>query len=196
MQDFDFSKRAAKYDSGIEGKVSRKFYDAVLAQVDIKPGSNVLDVGCGTGYLLRKMRQQADFAGYGIDVEAEMISVANQACPDMDIQLSSCDATPFEDNMFDVVAACMAYHHFGNKEGFVQEVSRIIKTGGVLHIADPCFPLVIRKAINILARLFKKTGAFFSPEELVAQFALFGFEKQAVYRKGFVQVVALKRSAA
>ena len=52
-KDFSFKKRAASYDEGIEGRMSQKFYNLVLQSVDLYEGCCVLDVGCGTGALLK-----------------------------------------------------------------------------------------------------------------------------------------------
>lgn len=192
-KDFDFSKRAEKYDEGFEGRLSQKFYAAILSQVKLESMNNVLDVGCGTGYLLKKLAGNCEINGYGIDVESNMIQVAQKQCPNMKIQLSACEKTPFDSDTFDVVTACMAYHHFSDKQGFSNEAARILKTGGYLYIADPYFPFLIRKGINGLSRLFKLAGKFFTSQEIADQFQECGFEFSNLYRKGYVQVVELKK---
>ena len=45
---FSFKERASAYDNGIEGRASRKFYSLLLNELELEPGSAVLDVGCGT----------------------------------------------------------------------------------------------------------------------------------------------------
>lgn len=192
-KDFDFSRRAEKYDEGFEGRLSQKFYHALLSQVTLEPMNKVLDVGCGTGYLLKKLAESCEIKGYGIDVESNMIQVAQRQCPDMQIQLSACEKTPFDNDTFDLITACMAYHHFSDKQGFASEAARILKTGGYLYIADPYFPFLIRKGINGLLGLSKVTGEFFTPQEIAGQFCKYGFEVSSLYNKGYVQVVKLKK---
>lgn len=192
-RDFNFSERAEKYDDGFEGKFSQKFYNALLSQINLKSSKKVLDVGCGTGYLLRKLDDSYRIDGYGIDVEGSMVQVAKRQCPKMKIQQSTCEETPFDDNTFDLVIACMAYHHFSDKKGFANEAARILKTGGSLYIADPYFPFIIRKAINTLLRLLRIKGQFFTAQEIANQFKEYGFELSSSLRKGYVQVVELKK---
>ena len=193
QKDFKFDKRATAYDDGIEGKFSRRFYLALLSSLDLRPDFTVLDVGCGTGYLLLQMRKQQKIIGYGIDVEPMMINEAKRKCPEMNIQISPCEKTPFQSGMFDVITACMAYHHFANKEGFRTEAARLLRTGGSLYIADPSFPLLVRKMINGLLKLFGIAGKFFTAEEIAADFSRFGFQLAGVTRKGIVQVVKLQK---
>ncbi|MDR2888561.1 MAG: class I SAM-dependent methyltransferase [Lachnospiraceae bacterium] len=194
QKDFKFDKRAASYDSGFEGKLSSKFYNALLSQVKLQDGFSVLDVGCGTGYVLRKMASSTSIHGYGIDVEDEMIAVARKKCPDMTIQRSPCENTPFSDCQFDVLTACMAYHHFSDKAGFIKEASKILKPGGCLYIADPFFPYPIRKIINAILKLVRLTGKFFTAHEIETDFSKEGFKMSSVYKSGIVQVLTLVKS--
>lgn len=192
-KNFKFDKRASSYDDGFEGKFSKKFYRVLLSKLDIKPTAKVLDVGCGTGYLLRKIADSQEIEGYGIDVEQNMIEVATEKCPDMTIQTSACEKTPYDDGTFDIMTACMAYHHFSDKAGFAKEAARILKSGGFLYIADPRFVFPVRKTINGVLRLFKVTGKFFTPHEVANDFATHGFVLADVTCDGIVQVVTLRK---
>ena len=194
QKDFKFDQRAFANDDGLEGKFSQQFYTVLLSRLALKPADAVLDVGCGTGYLLMKMSERQEIAGYGIDLEPKMIDVAKRKCPGMHIQVSPSESTPFENGAFDVMTACMAYHHFSDKEGFIKEAARILKPGGYLYIADPCFPFLVRKTINGILRLFKVAGKFFTAKEIATDFARFGFEFDGVACKGIVQVVTLKKT--
>ena len=193
-KDFKFDKRAASYDAGFEGRFSQKFYSVLLANLDIKHLSTVIDVGCGTGYLLRRIAEQQEIIGYGIDLEPKMIDEAKAKCPEMNIQVSPSENTPFDDDTFDVMTACMAYHHFSEKAGFIKEAARIIKPGGYLYIADPCFPFPVRKTINGVLKLFKVAGKFFTAKEMATDFGRSGFQLASVSHKGIVQVVKLMKA--
>lgn len=192
-KDFDFSKRAARYDDGIEGKASRKFYNLLLREAELQSGAKVLDAGCGTGALLKKFADKSDIIGYGIDTEEKMIAEAKSKCPGMVFAAASCDNMPFEDQSLDVVIACMAYHHFRNKEGFAREAARVLKTGGVLYIADPRFPWLMRKALNGFFRLIRVEGAFYKPKEIESQFAKFGFSVIGTATDFYAQLIKLQR---
>lgn len=193
QKDFKFNKRASAYDDGFEGKASRKFYQSLLKQVKLSPNDNVLDVGCGTGALLTKMAASCNINGFGIDIEENMIAEAKKKCPEMSICVSPCEKTPFVDNTFDAMTACMAYHHFSDKEGFAKEAARILKSDGCLYIADPNFPFIIRKAINGVLKLFHIVGYFGTAEEIAPAFQNYGFILDNVFEDSYVQVVTLKR---
>ncbi|MDE7398031.1 MAG: class I SAM-dependent methyltransferase [Oscillospiraceae bacterium] len=194
-KDFKFDKRADKYDEEFEGKLSEKFYNLVTENVILSDGFNVLDAGCGTGTVLRRLSEKCEINCFEIDVEEKMLAQAHKKCPDMDIRLCSCDKTPFNDGYFDVIVACMAYHHFPDKDKFAAEAARLLKPNGTLYIADPKFPLPVRKLMNTALSIHNVAGEFFSADEISANFAPYGFEKTSTKSNAYTQIVIMSRKA-
>ena len=192
-KDFDFSKLAATYDDGAAGKASKRFYNLLLREVELCPNAKVLDVGCGTGALLKKLSFKSDISGFGTDIEENMIAQAKKQNTNMFFMLAPCDKLPFDDNSFDVIITCMAYHHFDNKEGFAAEAARVLSSNGVLYIADPRFPWIVRKILNGLLRLIRIAGAFYKPREIETQFEKYGFAGIGAVVHGYAQVVKLQK---
>jgi ubiquinone/menaquinone biosynthesis C-methylase UbiE len=193
VKDFSFDKQAAKYDDRA-GKISNRFYSLLLQQVELFLGAVVLDMGCGTGTVLRRMADSCEIIGYGIDAEENMVAEARQKCPDMNIQISRCEDTPFENQYFDVITVCMAYHHFADRAGFAKEAARLLKPGGRLYIADPRLPFIIRKILNGLFKLVNVAGHFDKPQELYGHFGEYGFEPVGFVINGYAQVTILKNN--
>ena len=192
-KDFKFDKMAAVYDDVLAGKGSKRFYNLLLREIALTSGAAVLDVGCGTGAFLKKLSDTCPIIGFGIDLEKNMIEAARKKHPQMDFQVSSCDNIPHDSSSFDVMVSCMAYHHFENKEGFAREASRLLKPDGVLYIADPRFPWLIRKAFNGFFSLIRINGGFLTPEETAARFSANGFECAGFAYDRYAQVVRLRK---
>jgi len=192
-KDVSFANLASSYDSGFAGRGSRRFYNLLLNAVLLPPGAMVLDVGCGTGALLKRLSGTSDIAGHGIDMEENMIAEAKKQCPDMRFQIGRCDDLPFCDQALDAVIACMAYHHFDNKAGFAREAARVLKPGGILYIADPRFPWVIRKTLNGVARIMRMAGEFSKAQEIEAAFAPYGFTGTGTITDKYAQVIKLQK---
>lgn len=193
QKDFNFSNRAASYDEGFEGKSSKRFYDLLQREVKLSVGMRILDVGCGTGALLKRLCDAGGIDAHGIDTEADMLAVAKRQCPSCSFQESPCESIPFPDKSFDALTVCMAYHHFSDKAGFAREAARVLKPCGVLYIADPKFPFVIRKGINGAARLFRVVGEFLTAKEIADRFTGYGFTFAGAAYDGYAQVVKLTR---
>lgn len=192
MKDFKFDKLAANYDEGYKGSVSQKFYKLLMKEITLQSGDKVLDVGCGTGTLLGYIASAVDIEGCGVDAEEKMIEVAREKHKNIEFSVASCDKLPFDGQKFEAVIACMAYHHFNNKDGFAMEAARVLKPGGVLYIVDPLFPLLMRKIINGILRLFRITGNFYTPQEIESRFAKYGFTGIGIAIDTYAQVVKLK----
>jgi len=158
-KDFRFDKMALSYDGGFAGKLSKKFYKLLLNQIELHQGAAVLDVGCGTGTILRNLGKIADIDGYGIDIEENMIAEAKKKCPGMNICVSDCTDTPFDDKKFDATTACMSFHHFGDKNGFAKEAARTLtlptaKSGGfLLHRPPLANPSLTRTHSGVHSRV-------------------------------------------
>lgn len=191
-KDFKFDRRAKKYDNGVEGKISKRFYNLLLGQIELHEGMVILDAGCGTGTILRKLGDSCPIDGYGIDTEEKMIIEAQKKCPEMNIQICKCDATPFASQSFDVIIACMAYHHFSDRKGFAKEAARLLKSSGYIYIADPHFPFVIRKILNGIFRLFRINAFLGKAEEIYKVFEEFGFILENVKIDKYAQVIKIK----
>ena len=194
LKDMSFAKRAPKYDGGWVAKHAQKLYSLLINEIQIHENATVLDVGCGTGTILKGLSEKCKINGFGIDAEEKMLEIARQKCPQIDFSIQRCDNTNFASNTFDVIIASLAYHHFDNREGFAKEAARIIKKGGVVYIADPIFPWFIRKCINGGIKLIRMHGGFFSGKELEAHFSVFGFKLIGSTVSGFTQVVKLQKT--
>ena len=83
-------------------------------------------------------------------------------------------------------------HHFDNKRGFAKESARLLKPCGLLYIADPRFPLPLRKPLNGLLRLVRVVGEFNTPDEIAAEFSSSGFSHEGFAVDGFAQLVKLR----
>ena len=193
IKDYNFSKRASAYDEGFEGKASGKFYNLLLGEIEVIPGITVLDAGCGTGALLNKIANTCDIKGYGIDVVENMLAEARKKRPEMSFQISSCDKMPFSDNMFDIIISCLSYHHFFNRAGFVKEAARVIKPNGILYLADPRFPWLVRKTMNGFFRLTRRIPVFFTHKEIETHFSAAGFIGAGYAFDGYAQVIKLRK---
>jgi SAM-dependent methyltransferase len=72
------------------------------AGVELK-GARVLDVGCGSGYYLHRLREYGAGECHGIDLLEERIEEARRRYPALELHVGSASELPFEDGEFDLV---------------------------------------------------------------------------------------------
>lgn len=121
----------------------------------LRPGSRVLDVGCGLGGSVRYLADEHQCRATGIDLTKEYVETARAlaervglAAKAQFIQASALDV-PFADGSFEVVWTEHAQMNIADKERFLSEIARVLKFGGrfVFHeilqgeSGEPHYPL-------------------------------------------------------
>ena len=105
-------------------------------------GLTVLDAGCGTGYLTRKLQAQGAKA-IGIDFSEKMIEIASSKDPDIDFRVDSCsDLVTVDDTSVDMVIANYVLMDTPDLEGVMSTFSRELRDHGIAVVifSHPCFP--------------------------------------------------------
>src|SRR5919109_556545 len=84
-----------------------------LRRLPMSSTARVLDVGCGTGELLRRLRAKyPDAALAGLDPVPEMLAVArDKLSGNEDLRVGYADALPWSAASFDVVVSCNMFHY-------------------------------------------------------------------------------------
>jgi len=191
----DFSRFADRYDAGLLGRISRPFYRAIEAAAasSLTPGVKVLDVGCGTGALLAQLVRKFDIVGTGIDPSPQMVQIAQSAHPSLEITAAAAEELPFADNSFEVVLACLTYHHFANPHAFVAEASRVLAPGGKLVVAEPVLPPAVNALLALSAQIIRHDEVFQPPVALVQQISRNGLTAEVALKSRFITVIAARK---
>ena len=166
-----FNQQAATYDKDIKGQHARSLYPALLEKLSHIPFQSALDLGCGTGEMLKLILQQdVGKELYGIDLSEKMLHVAKSKLPEqVKVLLGDSEALPFPDNTFDVVYCNDSFHHYPAPTNVLREVHRVLKPGGTFLMGDCWQPLVGRIIMNFYMRHSKEGDVkIYSEAEIVS----------------------------
>lgn len=111
---------------------------AALRLIGDESGDVFVDIGCGSGDLL-KIVSASNATTYGIDYSEEMLRIArrNLENESVNLILSDCDPIPFETDHVDKVSCLGVVEYVADVRSFFFEVSRIMKPGGTFVFTAP-----------------------------------------------------------
>jgi ubiquinone/menaquinone biosynthesis C-methylase UbiE len=143
-----FDDRAAQYERGWRGQLHHEISDRVvdLALTCVPAPRRILDVGCGTGYVLRRLADRlpaaADLAG--IDAAPQMIRVARDTAGDPRLRFSTgvAEQLPEPDDTFDLVVSTTSFDHWAGQPAGLAQCARVLAPGGHLVLTDQFSPLL------------------------------------------------------
>lgn len=101
-----------------------------------KPGERVLDVGCGTGVVARRIAAQLAGGGAvtGLDPSADMLTVARSAAAregvDVDWRHGRAEQLPFPDGSFDLVTCQFALMFVADRPAALAQMRRVVDRSG------------------------------------------------------------------
>lgn len=135
----DRGEKGNDYFGSMVGKVLLKHIDKM---VNFK-GKNVLDYGCGMGYLMRIISATYDVNSvYGCDLSTTSVDHVNLLKLGKNwggaVQVAS-DGIPYDSNFFDVVILTEVVEHMDDDalNFAICEIKRMLKLGGMLVITTP-----------------------------------------------------------
>jgi len=100
----------------------------------------VLDVGCGTGRLLRAARPCYPAAELvGVDLARQMVATAIAVTPSglrIRYVQARAERLPFPDARFDLVFATLSLRHWADSPVGMAEVARVLRPNGMVVVAD------------------------------------------------------------
>lgn len=152
---------------------------------ELAPGARALDVGCGTGYDVHRLRERG-FKVSAVEPAADMRARAREANPGVEILDGDIEGLPFPDGRFDFASAIEVIRYLEDPLAGVRELCRVLRPGGVAFVsAAPRFSLSGYSLLNRLtARV--KVPTFVKVKQ---SFLSSGQAEELFTRAGFSSVV-------
>jgi SAM-dependent methyltransferase len=121
------TKEAAGYDA-LAGRVTSRLADALLDAVGAGPGTRVLDIATGPGYVAARAAERgAD--PVGLDFSETMLAYARSRSPNVEFVRGNATDLPFPDGSFDAAIVAFLLLHVGRPEEVVAEAARVVAPG-------------------------------------------------------------------
>lgn len=129
-----FDRWASTYDFSLFQFWMKRFHRAVLDEIDQNKPVSLLDISCGTGELLRELKDK-NITLEGIDYAEKMLKRAKEKLPaSIKLQQGDVHYLPYKKNTFDLVVSTEAFHHYHDQTKALQEMARVSK--GKVMVVD------------------------------------------------------------
>jgi tRNA (cmo5U34)-methyltransferase len=137
----DFNIRAATWDENPQRvALSSAIVDVILKHIPLSKGMEVLDYGAGTGLVSLGLQPYVKSV-VAADSAEEMLNKLNEkvltgGIPNVRTILIDLEKNVIPELRFDVIVTSMVLHHIENVPGMISNLTKMIRPGGYLAIAD------------------------------------------------------------
>ncbi len=137
IYEFIWRPLASRVFFGLFGPTPAREYRMALEMLDISPGDQVLDVGCGPGNFTRRFARAASGGlVVGFDASETMLAAAarRSSMPNLAYVRGDAGILPFEDTDFDAVCCFGTLHLLEDPLKTLGEIDRVLSPGGRLGL--------------------------------------------------------------
>jgi SAM-dependent methyltransferase len=121
------------------GRLAREALSVTMVDdwvaAELSPESRWLDVGCGNGAFLRKVREDVGCTVCGVDVAPAAVEVARAG--GLEVHLGTVEDAPYPAGHFDVISGWWFLEHVPNPNEAVAQMASLLKDGGRAILAVP-----------------------------------------------------------
>lgn len=144
LGDAAIARLVARLENRAKDTVFTRLFDKYADRLALPAGCRVLEVGCGTGAVVRALARRADFAGtaVGVDQSPQFVAAAREFAASegvagrVEFRVGDAHGLDCADGSFDVVIAHTLISHVTDPSSVLREMSRATRPGGTVVIFD------------------------------------------------------------
>jgi len=141
------------------------------------PGGRLLDVGCGTGYTLSRIRDAmergtgGEYDLFGLDLSPEALAFSGEKVAAQFVR-GDVGCLPFKGSSFDVVTALDVLEHLESDREAVSEIARVLRPGGLALLSVPAHPWMFSTHDRALGHVRRYSASAFRELLLASELSL------------------------
>jgi demethylmenaquinone methyltransferase/2-methoxy-6-polyprenyl-1,4-benzoquinol methylase len=112
----------------------------LVSQVEVGPNERVLDVATGTGLVAAELIRQKGCTVVGLDQSPEMLAVARERLPEVELVEASAEGLPCADGSFDALTFTYLLRYVVDPGATLTELARVVRPGGTIAALEFAVP--------------------------------------------------------
>lgn len=194
----DYSRKLHLFNSFAEPELR-----TAIAGLELKPGMRVLDAGCGTGEVLRWLREATGPAGeiVGIDLAAAHTAAAHLQAAGTLVLQADLTRAPFQPRSFDLIWCVNTINHLREPVEGLRTLACLLRPGGRLVFGQSsllpdmyfAWDARLERAAYDAVRQYFRERYRLEESELSAVRSLLGWARRAALRNPTVRTLVIER---
>lgn len=161
----NFNRFAKKYDilAILQKKVAKILVES--SDLAIKNSKNILDLGCGTGFIGQNILKNHDFSQkklFQLDISEEMLKNNKNIGENITNIQGNINNLNFEDNSFDLVISSLAFQWIDDLDAIFKKIKKILKPN-----ANFAFSIFLDGTLDELKKSAKSTNVNLSVNNFI-----------------------------
>ena len=150
------------------GPTRREVKKIVLPLLEKNNELKILDIGCGTGQLIKEISNQYNEVDYlGIDVAENMIEVAKKNNKGKNVKFKTSSIESFESNdKYDIIICTHAFPYFPNKQEMIKKMAGLCNKKGQVIIVNSSTNSLKDLIINFFLKATTSKAKYLSIDEM------------------------------
>lgn len=144
LDDAATERLIARLENRAKDEVFTRLFDNYVTQLGLPASARVLEIGCGTGAMLRSLARRPDFTGQAVGIDQSPVFVeaarrfaeAEGVGDRLAFHVGDAHAIAFEDRSFDAVIVNTVMSHVSAPGTVLSEVARVLRPGGTAACFD------------------------------------------------------------
>ena len=150
------------------GPTRREVKKIVLPLLEKNNELKILDIGCGTGQLIKEISAHYNKVNYlGIDVAENMIEVAKKNNKGKNVKFKTSSIESFESNeKYDIIICTHAFPYFPNKQEMIKKMAGLCNKKGQVIIVNSSTNSLKDLIINFFLKATTSKAKYLSINEM------------------------------
>jgi len=134
----DIDDKAFNSDMLVQRYFQRRKTEVIKNSLAVEKHDVIIDVGCGSGVLLKELGKKGYSLAVGIDVNLNAIRFARErSLPDTEFIIADVQYLPIKSSSANKIVCAEIIEHLKHPQHLVNEIARVLQHGGVVVITTP-----------------------------------------------------------